>query len=168
MGKQMRKPRKKVTLPPFVGDHGTGTAAATAGTVLEPITDAEGRNPNRQARRRRVNAIDEITSLSMRQAQAAKAIEIAYCRVEQLSSGGEIKERVQSSPKPDQTVAIQCDANSRLVQVMAAVPSAMRAVVEHVCWHNRPLSAMRPVNMRASHTAGLKVALDLVANRLRY
>lgn len=166
-----KKPKQKPSkpeIPAFVGDHGTGTAAANYNTVIIPITDAKGRNPNNQGQRRRVNRIDEIKSLSMRQTQAANAIQEAFCRVEMLSSGGELKARVDSSPKPDHTVAAQCDAVSNLVNVMKGVPGAMRGIVEHVCWHNLPISAFKPTNMRNMHSANLKVALDLVANHLRY
>ncbi|MGB1215828.1 MAG: hypothetical protein ACPG4X_20840, partial [Pikeienuella sp.] len=127
-----------------------------------------GSNPNNMARRKKVNRIDQMTSLSMRQIQAAKAIENAHCRVEMQSSGSPLKERVQSSPKPDKTIAHQVDAQSHLVFVMGAVPTAMRYVVEHLCWHNRPISDLGPSDKRGNHYANLKVALDLVANRLRY
>lgn len=120
------------------------------------------------ARRRRVNRIAEMRGLSMRQLQAAEAIQNAYCRVEMLSSGSPLKERVQASPKPDATIAMQATAQSVLVSVMAPVPSAMRYVVEHVCWHNRPITALGPSDIRGNHYANFKVAMDLVANRLRY
>lgn len=120
------------------------------------------------ARRRRVNRIAEMRGLSMRQQQAAEAIQNAYCRVEMLSSGSPLKERVQASPKPDVTIAMQADAQSILVSVMAPVPSAMRYVVEHVCWYNRPITELGPSDIRGNHYANFKVAMDLVANRLRY
>ena len=161
------KPSKPI-VPPFIGDHGTGTKAATIGTVMIGLADEHGRNPNNQGQRRRVNRIDEITGLSMRQSQAAKAIQEAFCVVEMMTSGSELKERVDGSPKPDATVAAQVDANSQLVHVMRPVPSAMRGIVEHVCWHNQPINSFRPVNMRSMHSANLKVALELVANHMRY
>jgi hypothetical protein len=51
---------------------------------------------------------------------------------------------------------------------MKAVPSNMRYVVEHVCIYNNPLSSLPKRSSNGSHSANLKVALDLVANRLKY
>ena len=172
-GKQNRiggRPRKtsvSLSPAPLKGDHGTGTAAAIAGTVLTPLTDERGNNPNNIGRRRRENVLDTI-NLSMRQFQAGDEIARAWSAVEKLSSGGELKERVQSSPKPDETIDIQVEAMSRLEHAMRAVPSAMRYVVEHVCWHNLPLARLPDKSPHGNHSANLKVALDLVANKLRF
>lgn len=165
MPKKKKKPSKPA-IPSFNGDHGTGTAAAMAGTTVEPMLNDQGNNPNNMGRRRRVNQIEKMTDLSLRQHQAAMHIQEAFCRVEMLSSGSELKERVQSSPKPDATIAAQIDAQSALYHAMAAVPSAMRYVVEHVCWHNLPLYLADKGRKHGSAKANLKVALDLVANKL--
>lgn len=163
------KPRASRTKPlPVVGDLGTGTTAATADTEVVLLPDP---NPNRLARRMRITALDRLDrrgSLSMRQMQAARAIEAAYCRVQMLSSGGEFKAKVDSTPRPDATVAAQVDANSRLVLVMSAVPPAMRDVVETVCWHSLPVESAQTEARNYRRMADLKVALDLVANRMRY
>ena len=161
-----RKARKKPHKPlPFGGDHGTGTALANRNTVLEPCLNDEGKNPNNMGRRRRREAFQAF-AMSQRQVQAAEAIRNAYCKNEALSSGSPLKERVDASPKPDATIDVQVSARSRLVFVMSGVPSAMRPVVEWVCWKNRPVTEMPgPVEM---HRANFKVAMDLVANRLGY
>ena len=54
---------------PWGGDHGTGTAAATAGTKIVGLD-----GPNNMGQRVHMCAIDELTSLTMRQSQAAHAI----------------------------------------------------------------------------------------------
>ncbi len=175
----MAKAKHKATLPgrkrsnrakplPVIGDHGTGTAAATRDTEVVLL---DGPNPNRVARRMRVTALDRLErrgSLSMRQLQAGREIEDAYCRVQMLSSGGELKEQVDSTPRPDATVAAQVDAVSRLARAMKAVPSAMRDVVEAVCWHGRPIESAQTPERNYRRSADLKVALDPVANHLRY
>lgn len=163
--------KKKITLAEFNGDHGTGTQAAKSGTILEEVKAEDGSNPNRRARRIRVERIEDMVKrkqITMRQYQAAREIRDAWCGVQMLSSGGEIKERVQSSPKPDATVSRQVAAMSRYKLAMDAVPSAMRYVVEHVCWHNEPVNRLKGPLHSGSHMANLKVALELVANRLRY
>lgn len=162
-----RKRRRPAPLP-FTGDHGPGTEAATAGTVVIPV---KGEEHNRTARRQRINILDHLhhryKSLSLRQYQAGIEIRDAHGTVEKLSSGGPLKETVDASPRPDATIAMQVDAMSRLKRAMEAVPAgSMRFVVEHVCWYNQPLHTVPPQHANAS--ANLKVALELVANHLRY
>ena len=154
--------KKCVTLKPlpFNGDHGTGTKAANEGTLLVPVKDC----PNRRAYRQRVDVYSRLT-LTMRQGQAARAIRDAYCRVEMLSSGSPLKERVQASPKPDATIDMQVAAQSTLQHVMKAVPRAQRAIVEHVLWYNRPLRVLKDAPRCAER---LKATLDLVADHLCY
>lgn len=147
----------------FNGDHGTGTQAALYGTELVAVDGS----PNNMGRRQRVNVIDTLTSLTMRQVQAAKEIQTAYGKVDSLSSGGPLKEQVQSTPKPDAVVAAQVDAQSRLARAMKAVHRSERAIVEHICWHNqRPLSLDR--TQRRRWLARFTASLDRVADHLRY
>jgi len=163
--------RKKPTVAEWNGDLGTGTAAATAGTIIEAMD-----GPNRVGRRRRApQSAVWRPSLSNRQWQAAQAIEDAYGRAQCLTSGGdsigkvrELRVRVDSSPKPDATVAAQIGAISHLAFVMSAVPSAMRDVIEHLFWHQRPMRDFQQGREFYNRTADVKVALDLVANKLRY
>jgi len=164
--KKTGRPRKtrKITLPRYGGDHGTGTAAALAGTVVEPITDEKGSNPNHMARRVRQSVIKGL-SLTMRQGQAAEAIQDAYCRNQMLSSGSPLREQVDASPKPDATIAAQMEAQSRLIWVMKAVNHADRPVIEHICWYNLPLRAL-PSRKRCG--VRLRDALDAVADHLNY
>lgn len=147
---------------PWNGDHGAGTAAANAFTELVAMD-----GPNRMAQRRRVSVIDKLTSLTMRQMQAAVEIRNAYGAVESLSSGGPLKEAVQSSPKPDAVVAAQVDAQSRLARAMKAVLRSERGIVEHVCWHNQPPHTLQGADHRR-WMARLRVCLDRVADHLRY
>jgi len=157
-----RKSKRNISVPelPWLGDHGTGTQAAIAGTVIEEV---EGPNPNRMARRRRVDVLDGL-DLTMRQRQAAEAIRNAYSRVEMLSSGSPIKERVQASPKPDATIAAQVDANSRWVHVTRPIPWRAMGLVEHVCCMNQPLRTSGYV--RSSQL--FRLLMDRVADHMRY
>lgn len=164
--------RKSVSVAPtpFGGDHGTGTAAAVAGTSLQAIKDEKGSNPNNMGQRTRKIIIKDMLSrgtLTMRQFQAAEAIQTAYLSVQRLSSGGPTSERVQSSPKPDMAVTIQVGANSRLVHVMKAVKQMDRGLVEAVCWHNQPLrSAIRGGYVRGY--VRFRAALDAAADNIGY
>ncbi|MBM1556678.1 hypothetical protein JQV19_08460 [Sulfitobacter mediterraneus] len=152
---------------PWNGDHGTGTPAANVGTVVREVLTDDGRNPNRMAQRVRVNVIDTLTSLTLRQVQAAKEIQNAYGKVESLSSGGPLKEQVQSSPKPDAVISAQVDAQSRLARAMKAVLRSERQIVEHICWHNeRPQTLTRTERRR--WLARFQQSMDRVADHLRY
>ena len=162
------KTQSSVTLAPLGGDHGTGTPAAMAGKVLRPITDIDGRNPNNMGRLCEDDQLANMDFLSMRQYQAGMEIRNAWCGVEKLSSGGALKEQVDSTPQPDATMAIQIDAQSRLVNAMAAVPRDMRDIVEHVCWHNLPLIRMGKGRAYYKRQSELQVGLELVANHMRY
>jgi len=161
-----RRKRKSVSVAPmpFNGDHGTGTSSANTGTVLVPVTHDGGKNPNRMARRTRYE-VWRAMSLTMRQQQAAEAIRTAYCRVQMLSSGSPLKERVQASPKPDMTIDIQVDAQSRLVHVMRGVPRGQRPIIEHVIWANKPFRALTNA---PRCRARFRSALDAVADHLCY
>jgi hypothetical protein len=168
MGKKTGRKRKNpVTLPQFTGDHGTGTSLAQAGTYLEPLKTDDGKpDPNKRARRRRIEVIEHLTFLSLRQYQAAREIRDAYCQCEKLSSGSPLKEQVDSSSRPDATIAIQVDALSRLRRAMKAVPSHLRPTVEAVCWRNEPLEKLRVC--RAVAVSDLQGAMTCVADHLRF
>lgn len=174
--KKQRKPRG-LKVPDFTGDHGPKTAAQMQGAVVEEV---DGESHNRVGRKRRENVLERMHKgrgdqhpphLTMRQYQAGCEIQEAFCQIEKLSSGSSDYERpiVDSSPKPDQFVAMHIDAQSRFNNAMKKVPSDMRYVVEHVCWQNQSLSGLcKHPNDIGMHRANLKVALDLVANHMRY
>lgn len=165
-----RKLKARSVAPlPLGGDHGTGTRAAMANKVLNPLTDEHGRNPNNKGRLCETDQLANMDFLSMRQYQAGMEIRNAWCGVEKLSSGSPLAEQVDSTPKPDATMAIQIDAQSRLVNVMRAVPPAQRDVIEHVCYHNKPITQI--IGKGRQHydrRAEFQVALDLVADQMRY
>lgn len=161
--KKQRKPRG-LKVPDFTGDHGPKTAAQMQGAVVEEV---DGESHNRVGRKRRENVLLRLLrneKITQRQYQAGEAIELAYCRVQMLSSGGELKEWVQSSPKPDASVARQCDAIGHYAKVMKAVPRTQRHLVSHVCELNQPLrtSGQRRAGDR------LRSVLDRVADHLGY
>lgn len=166
-----RRNRKKKPVTVYNGDHGTGTAAALAGTAIAPLTDDHGKkDPNNRARRYRIEVIDTLKTLTMRQTQAAKEIRDAYCRAEMCSSGAPLKEQVDASPRPDAAIAAQVGAMSRLAFVMSAVPQHQRYVVEAICWHNTPIRHVM-ADAKRSHSvvmSDLKGAMTCVANKMRY
>lgn len=157
--------RKSPTLA-YTGDHGPGTSAALTGTVLEPLLHEGRPDPNRRARRRRIEVIDELQFLSLRQYQAAREIRDAYCATQKLSSGSPAKERVDTSTRPDAFAAVHCDVTSRLNRAMYAVPRHFRFVVEEICWNNTPIRKLkRGHDIVKSELQG---AMTCVADHLGY
>ncbi|MEM7191287.1 MAG: hypothetical protein AAF405_00220 [Pseudomonadota bacterium] len=146
------------------GDHGTGTAAAMAETVLVAVPG----DKNGMRRRQRLGALDRLRGkLSQRQMQAGQEIRNAFEATQK--SPPAIKEiHVDASPKPDATIDVQCDAQSRFALAMSEVPSHFKHIVIHVCIENRPISELGKGRMLESDIACLQVSLDLVANRLNY
>ncbi len=171
MAKQGRPRKAKITLG---GDHGPNTKAQMSGAEVVPV---KGDNPNGVGQKRRENVLARMHGdmgksggISLRQYQAGMEIQEAYCGCEKLSSGNSdySKPIVDSSPRPDMFMEKQVDAVSRLARAMAGVPSNMQYVIEHVCWHNQPVAKLSKGRNLGMHRANLKVALDLVANRLKY
>ena len=163
-GGRPRNPRGK-PLPTLGGDHGTDALNATQGTVIVPL---EG--PNNMGRRQRVCALDRLVAndrLTMPQIQAAQAIRNAYARTEQLSSGGPLKEWVQSSPKPDAAVAAQVDANSHWVYVSKPIRQTEKELVMHVVCFGLPIRSLGQKKSRLG-LERLRIELDRVALHLGY
>jgi len=165
MPRARKKPQKPK--PMVVGDIGPLTQAQQSNVDFEDIKgDANGRKYKRRREQLDWMIYKAAPSqrISTRQWQAGIEIRNRYCAKEALSSGDELKEQVDKSPRPDGAVAAQIDAISALKEVMDLVPSNMLAVVEHVCHHNEPISSFPNPGAKAQ----LQVALDLVANGLRY
>ena len=166
MSRQARRKPYKPTegIEPFRGDHGTGTAAANASTVLVAVPD----DKNGMKRRQRIGALESIMgNLSQRQYQAGKEIRDAF--EETQTSPPAIKEiQVDVSPTPDATIDVQCDAQSRFAFAMSAVTPLGKEVVDHVLLQNRPITQLAGGGMVAINTQKLRNALTCVADKLRY
>lgn len=168
---KIRAKQDQITLKSFNGDHGSGTPKANAGTYLEEVLTEDGRNPNRYARRRRINQIEELSKkgvLTLRQYQAAMIIQDAYCETEALSSGGPLKERVDQSVRPDAVIADQVHVMSHWIYVARCIPADGYAVVKTVVMENKPISRMgKGGRAMAQNREQLLRALDVVADRMK-
>lgn len=165
MTKRKSRARRKPATPlPFTGDHGTGTTAANAGTVLEPV---EGEEHNRTGRRRRVSAVDSIV-LDMRQGQAARAIQDAWCKLQMCSSGSPLKEQVDASPKPDAVIARQVAAQSRWHHITKPLLRSEQRLVDWVCCKNMSILKAKRMIGEDRATERFRAAMDRVADHLCY
>ena len=157
MGKRKRKARKnqytmgapksavKLAPAPWLGDHGTGTAAANLNTLLEPLKNY----PDRRARRRRVDNVTRLLGrLTAGQYTMAVAIQHAMAKREQLSSGSPIKEKVDSCPDPTAPAAALEQATSDLRRYTDHLLRSERALVGAICgeehWSEVQLAATFP------------------------
>ena len=157
------------------GDHGPRTAAQQDGTYL---VQADKDNPNGMAQKRRINQITAMHNegqLSIRQYQAGIELQDAWLANVGLNSGDSdySKPIVDCSGSSERYSDMQAATIQRWTTAMSAVPTAMRSIIKHVCIANEGFGL--PIHMldvreymQDMHRANLKVALDLVANKLRY
>jgi len=135
------QPKQEISLANW--DQGAMGPANRIGLVTEDRGDRDvntGKvvNPNGVKGVRRQDRVRElIPRLTMRQHQAAQEIQNAYSCNDMLSSGSELKEQVDSSPKPDAAIAAQVAGQSRVGRAMRGVLVAHKALVHDICWHNR-------------------------------
>lgn len=156
-----RKPSKAFE---YGGDHGPGTAAAMTGTRLVPVEDENGKNPNNLARVVRVEHWQEM-GLNLRQYGAANYLRNAFCDVEALSSGDELKEAVHSSPRPDATVDVQTETQHRLSRALRPIPDGIpRKIVDAILRDN--IDPRSLPKTWANVWAQFKICMDLAANNL--
>ena len=162
-GTRVRAKKHVSTAPaPWVGDHGTGTAAQRADTEY---VKQEG--PNNVAHLRRKDRVrDLIPKLTMRQHQAAQEIQNAYACNEMLSSGGPLKEQVDATPRPDAAIASQVNAQSRLERCTRPLLRSEVGLVRAICWENAPVTQIAAMYPR--WLARFATAMDRVADRLGY
>lgn len=168
MARARRKPHTPTEgVEPVRGDHGTGTAAAIAQTVLVVVPDDKN-GMKRRVRQGALELVNKDNGLTMRQYQAGQEIRGAF--EETALSPPAIKEiQVDTCPTPDATIDRQVDAHSRYAFAMSAVPWHFKHIVEHVCVDNLPISRLpgRQI-MGRSYKVCLRVSLDMVADKLRY
>lgn len=170
--RRRKAPHKPTT--PTSWDMGPDTPAQRAGKVVEPASYADpdtGKeiNPNGVKRLRRVDLVEVYYRrgwISKRGFAAADALRKAY-EGTQRSPPAINPVQVDTSPKPDQNVAIQIDRMSRYVALMGLVNTD----------HHRLVAAVVLEDMTPAHAGwkgkryqeGVKLlaeALDVLADRM--
>ncbi|WP_439140262.1 hypothetical protein [Roseicyclus sp.] len=169
------KPASQVSLAQPSWDMGPDTEAQRAGKVIEDarIWDADKGvwvNPNGVKRARRIDLIESWANtgkVTERQFKAAQALRIAFERT--MCSAPAIKKvQVDTSPRPDETVAMMVDRIGAFADLMKHVPSESRAVVECVVLDNRgPNNLGYKARAYARGVELLRSGLDAVADELR-
>lgn len=172
MGKIKAKKRGPYT-PPTTWDAGPNTAAQKAGKVVEDVTETDpttGKrvNPNGVKRARRIDMIESYHKrgrVTDRQMRAALKLREAYEAT--LRGPAAIKEiQVDSSPKPDQHVAITIDRMSKFIAISRHIPQPYAGIVEHVAIHNRSVGSMYRGRLHSKGVLLLREGLDRLADAM--
>ena len=154
-------PVANVSLAAMPWDHGATGLANRAGLVVEErgeVDPATGKvtNPNRVTGARRVDMIEVYRKrgwISERGAQAAVKLRLAWLATEKGQCAPWLRERVDSTPKPDAAIAIQIDRLSKLIRLGSVVPARDKRIVECVAYHGSGIGAL-PEYRNRKHEQG--------------
>lgn len=172
MGKIKTKKRAPYT-PPTTWDAGPNTAAQRAGRVVEDVTEtdpATGKrvNPNAVKRARRIDMAESYHKqglITERQMKAAIKLREAYEAT--MRGPAAIKAvQVDSSPKPDQHIAITIDRVSKFIAISRHIPQPYEGIVKHVAIDNRSIGSMYKGRLHAKGVLMLREGLDLLADAM--
>lgn len=145
------------------------TPAQNAGTTIETIREPGKADRKRRYRLHILEQMHRGGRISRRQMLAGMELHEAWCAT-QLSPPAVREVVVDGTMDPDRITVAQVEAMQRYADLAAAVPAAQRYVVRHVVLDNRAIRDGLARDSMEAHgpTAELKVALELVANRLGY
>ena len=165
-------PVAHVSLAPMPWDHGATGLANRAGLVVEERGETDPQtgkvtNPNRVTGVRRVDMIEVYRKrgwISERGAQAAVKLRLAWLATEKGTCAPFMRERVDSSPKPDAAIGIQIDRLSKLIRLGSVIPLHDKRIVECVAYHGAGIGSL-PEYRGMRHDKG-KVHLAEAFDRL--
>ena len=158
--------------PPTMWDKGPDTPAARRMTVTESAGDIDPQtgkrsNPNSVVRKRRISVAElyhRKKHLTKRQFTAAMALLIAWERNRRGPAA--IKEiQVDTSPKPDASIAITIDRISKYHAVARLIPKRYEPFVMHVAREGKHITSM-PGYRRNAYMDRLRKGLDALADGL--
>lgn len=176
MRKQQGYWQAKASLGPAPWDHGAAGQANRIGLVVEERGEKDPRtgkvtNPNRVTGARRVDMLEIYHRrgvLSARAYSAGEMLRLAWLATEKGQCAPWLRERVDSSPKPDAAIGIQIDRMSALMRVTKMVPSRDRDILDCVCAQGVGVAVL-PCYRGPRHPRGLEhlsAALEGLADRL--
>lgn len=165
-----------VTLPASPWDHGATGPANRIGLRIEErgeVDPATGKvtNPNGVTGARRVDMLEIYHKrgvISARGHAAGKMLRDAWERTEVGTCAPWLRERVDSSPKPDEAVTVQIDRLSALVRITKLVHPNDAGILHCVCALGVGLAHL-PEYRGLRHDAGkahLHDALERLADRI--
>lgn len=159
-------------------DHGAGGPANREGIIIEDRGEVDpetGRriNPNRVTGARRLTWLERYAArgwITPEGLAAGLELHKAWQRVSIGTSPPWLRERVDSTPRPDHAVAVQIDRRAAYARLWRLVPPEDRSILHWVCCENRGLRGMRGVSGGRSADAAkvwLRDALDRLAAKAR-
>lgn len=168
--------KANVSLAPAPWDHGATGSANRIGLVVEERGETDPKtgkmvNPNGVTGVRRVDMLDQYLKrgwITSRGHAAGTALRIAWLRTEMGTCAPWLRDRVDSSPKPDAAVAIQIDRLSKLMRISRLVIPADDRLINVVVAQGAAIGAL-PEYRGSRHEAGkrhLHEALERLADRI--
>ena len=162
-----------VTLPASEWDHGADGPANRAGLVVEERGErdpATGKvvNPNRVTGARRQTWLERYAAkgwISPEGLSAGLRLHLAWQRISVGTAPPWLRERVDSTPRPDHAVTVQIDRREAYHRIWACVPAEDRSVLHWVCCENRSLGAAMRRRGGRGHEA-MKARLHQALDRL--
>lgn len=181
MAKRKKATRQAVTVAamPERWDMGAQGQANRVHLVQEPVTwrndKGETVNPNNVKRMRRVDMLEVYANrgwISKRGFNAGEKLRGAW-EDTMRGPGWSDNDRVQSTSKPDQAIAMRIDRISALVGVSRKVPVEWAGLIEHVAINQGAIAAYKHKGKRVylgiNHEKGKRavcVAFDALADAL--
>lgn len=141
----------QVTIDPSPWDEGTRPAAREAFAVVEERGEVDSRtgktiNPNGVRGLRYMDMMEVYAKrgwISDRGYLAGCKLRLAWLATEKGQCSPWMRERVDSSPKPDAAIGIQIDRLSKLIRLGSVIPLHDRRIIECVTYHGTGIGSLR-------------------------
>lgn len=171
--KNIQRATRRITLPASPWDHGATGPANRIGLRIEErgeVDPATGRitNPNRVTGARRLTWLERYAAkgwITPEGLAAGLRLHLAWQRISIGTAPPWLRERVDSTPRPDHAVTVQIDRRAEHGRLWALVPPEDRGILHWVCCEDRALGGMLKRRGR-NHDAiksHLREALDRLA-----
>ena len=169
-------PVANVSVAPAPWDHGATGQANRIGLVIEERGETDPKtgkvtNPNGVTGARRVDMLEVYGKrgwITPRGLAAGEALRMAWLRTEMGTCPPWLRERVDSTPKPDAAVGIQIDRLSKLLRISRMVVPDDERIIHMVVEMGAAIGAL-PEYRGARHELGkahLHDALERLADRV--
>ena len=164
----------KVSVAQTPWDHGATGQANRIGLVIEERADIDPEtgkkiNPNGITGARRKDMLEVYADrgwISQRAYGAGELLRVSWLRTDIGRCAPWLRERVDSSPKPDAAVAIQIDRISALLRVSSLIPAEDRGILDCVCGRGDPIGRVYRGSQHEAGKAHLSAALERLADRI--
>lgn len=171
-----RRRNVAVNIQPTPWDHGATGQANRIGLVVEErgevdATTGKVTNPNKVTGVRRYDMLEVYHKrgwISTEGYNAGELLRMAWLKTQVGICAPWLRERVDSTPKPDAAVAIQIDRVSALVRISCMVPAEDDRIVTAVCGHGSAIGSLSEYRGRRHEEgkAHLRAALERLARRI--